>query len=125
MHVARTYVPAGRERGMRKRNRRKYERERERERERGGRGRERKPRYNEADLSSLTREERVNPVSGGLAPEFETFPVTSAARPRARRAAGATPGREPELAGRRGGGGGGGGGTAAERGGPGRRSVSA
>jgi len=114
---------------MRKRNRRKYEREREREKERERereRGRERKPRYNEADLSSLTREERVNPVSGGLAPEFETFPVTSAARPRARRAAGATPGREPELAGRRGGGGGGGGGgTAAERGGPGRRSVSA
>jgi len=99
------------------------ERERERERGREKRGRERKPRNNEADLS-VTREERVNPVSGGLAPEFETFPVTSVARPRARRAAGATPGREPELAGRRGGGGGGGG-TAAGRGGPGRRSVSA
>jgi len=71
---------------------RTYERERERER------RERKSHNNEVNLSVTHR--RVNSVSGGLAPEFETFPVTSAAKPRARCAPSGA-GQEPGAAGRR------------------------
>lgn len=56
--------------------------EREKAREKRERKKEREPRNNEVNLSVTQR--RVNSVSGGLAPEFETFPVTSAAKPRAR-----------------------------------------
>lgn len=50
----------------------------------GERWREWKSRATMTRIFPPLTQQRVNPVSGGLAPEFETFPVTSTAEPRAR-----------------------------------------